>query len=133
MTIEEIENIVWAPLPDDSSYLIRKCHELRRKDLNSFSIEEFRILISQNEALEILVPLAIDRLNENIFAEGYFYEGDLLKSVLTSEHTFWTKHTDLKQKVIALFKHNSRKLLELEVTEEIKESLFTAFKAFDTA
>lgn len=125
-----MENIVWAPLPEDASGLVRKCHELRKKDLDSLSIEEFRILINQNIALEILIPLAIDKLSENIFAEGDFYEGDLLKSVLTSEEAFWVAYPDMKQKVITLFRQQSDRLIELDVTEEIKDSLLKAFIDF---
>lgn len=130
MTIEKIENSIRRDLPDDASDLIRRCHELRKKDLNSFSIEDLRILIGQQISLDILIPMAIDKLTENILAEGDYYEGDLLKNVLTVEPAFWVAHPDLKQKVVALFKQNASRLDSLNDEGGIKESLIQAFHAF---
>jgi hypothetical protein len=61
--------------------LVKSISFLRNKPLKQFTIEDLRLLIGQNCNLEIIIPLALDRLRENILAEGDYYEGDLLKNV----------------------------------------------------
>jgi hypothetical protein len=53
------------PTPDFNSHLVRRCHELRK------------------------IPL------KNLWAEGDFFEGDLLKNVLNISEDFWKKNKNL--------------------------------------
>lgn len=92
-SLEQLDKHVWGE-PDYSSYLVKTCHELRKKPLRNFTIEDLRIMIGQNINLEFLIPIAIERLGKNILAEGDFYEGDLLKSVLDSDSIFWTNNRE---------------------------------------
>ncbi len=87
-TLENLEKSYWTESEHDS-HLVTTCHKLRKKPLNEFEIEDFRIMIGQNIGLKFLIPLALDILENNILAEGNFYEGDLLLAVLTSEKHFW--------------------------------------------
>jgi hypothetical protein len=87
-TLQEIEGIDWGP-PTFGSHLVKTCHALRLKPLGSFSVEDLRILIGQSESLPVLVPLALTRLQEVPLAEGDFYPGDLLGSLLELEPSFW--------------------------------------------
>ncbi len=80
-TLEELENDYWEVSENDTN-LIRKCMRLRKKTITSFSIEELRILISQNIGLKYLIPKAIIILEADPIASGDFYEGDLLKAVI---------------------------------------------------
>jgi hypothetical protein len=70
-------------------------HRLRKKPLGDFTIEDLRIMISQNVGNAQLIPIAIEKLKENIWAEGDFYPGDLLNSVLTSDPSFWKTNQSL--------------------------------------
>ena len=105
-TIEEIENEYWGIAPEDSSGLVMTVHKLRKKKISEFDVEDLRLMIGQDIALETLVPIAIERLKENIFSEGNYYPGDLLKNVLTAKKDFWAANPQLKQQVIALFEEN---------------------------
>ncbi len=87
-TIEELENDVW-PKPEFESHLVTTCHRLRQKPINEFTTEDFRIMIGQNMALEILMPGAIAILERDPLAEGNFYPGDLLKNVTNVRYTFF--------------------------------------------
>ena len=87
-TLQEIEGIAWGP-PTLGSHLVRTCHALRLKPLGSFSVEDLRILIGQSESLPVLVPLALTRLQKDPLAEGDFYPGDLLASLLRLDRSFW--------------------------------------------
>ena len=62
-TLEQIEKEYW-PEPNDDSYLVTTCHLLRKKPVADFEIEDLRILISQNISLNVLVPIALDKLKE---------------------------------------------------------------------
>jgi len=69
--------------------LVIRCYELRRKQLNRFSIEDLRIMIGQNKSLKILLPLAIKELQRDLMAQGDYYPGDLLKAVLSVDPEHW--------------------------------------------
>jgi hypothetical protein len=129
-TIEEIEQSFWGDPPENSTNVITKCYNLRKKKLNEFSVDDFRFLIGQNRALEILIPKALILLNKDIFVEGDFYEGDLLENVLKSEKAFWKNHPEMKRNIIELFEINYHRLEILDIPEEIKEELKKAYNGF---
>ena len=66
-TLQELENSDWGA-PNYDSYLVSSVHRLRRKPLVEFTIEDLRILIGQNVGLPYLLPLALERLEENPLA-----------------------------------------------------------------
>ena len=90
-TLENLENDYWGN-PDYDSHLVRRCHELRKLPLDSFTTEDLRIMIGQQISLNYLIPLALDVLTIDLFAEGDFFEGDLLKNVLSIDTDFWNKN-----------------------------------------
>ncbi len=65
--------------------------------------------------MNYLIPLALETLTIDLFAEGDFYEGDLLKSVLEIDTKFWDNN---KNYCLSLFK-----LINLR-REEIAEKKF---------
>lgn len=108
-SLENLEKDYWDE-PDYESHLVKTCHQLRKKSLKDFGIEDLRIMIGQNIGLKFLVPIAIEELKENILAEGDYHEGDLLKSVLTSEVEFWSERFDLLDKLDILIQQNIKLL-----------------------
>jgi len=87
-TLENLEKDYWGD-PTFNSYLVVRTHELRKIPLNAFTIEDLRINIGQNFSLDYLMPLAIEELQKNLFADGDYYEGDLLQAVLKINSEFW--------------------------------------------
>lgn len=81
MTLEQLEGVVWGK-PTFDSYLVTTCHRLRTKPLDEFSVEDLRIMIGQEIGLPHLVPLAVAVLEREPVAEGDYYPGDLLASVI---------------------------------------------------
>jgi len=77
-TIENLEKDKW-PQHDFDSFLVRRTQELRKIPLNELTTEDLRIMIGQQIGLDYLVPLALETLTQDIWAEGDFFEGDLLK------------------------------------------------------
>lgn len=110
-TLENLENDYWGE-PTNDSHLVKSCHSLRKKPIKDFETEDLRIMISQNIGLKYLIPLALETLKENILAEGDFYEGDLLKSVLTSDKEFWDKETDLFNELELIISKNENLMIE---------------------
>jgi hypothetical protein len=78
-TIQQMEGEDWGDPEPDSTVLIRRCAELRRKPLTEFTVEDLRIMLGQQIAVPILLPIALDVLVENPRAEGDFYPGAVLR------------------------------------------------------
>ncbi|MEO9801911.1 MAG: contact-dependent growth inhibition system immunity protein [Reichenbachiella sp.] len=128
--LESLEKDSWRPTPKEESYLVITMHELRKKQLNDFTIEDLRIMIGQNIGLPFLVPLAIEQLEKNILVEGDFYEGDLLKNVLGSDPEYWKSEKTNWQTVTELFLSNEQTLDEFDTTRNIKNGWKEEFKKF---
>ena len=99
--LEELEKDKW-PDPGFRSRVITRVHELRRTPLNEFTIGDVRLMISQNQSLDYMVPKALEMLEVNLLAEGDFYEGDLAKSVLNIPLDFWDLNQAYRNKLDAL-------------------------------
>jgi hypothetical protein len=88
----------WGEATYDS-HIVKECHRLRRVPLRDFKAEDLRITIGQNLGLEYLVPLALEQLQEDPFAEGTYFPGDLLVTVLGAKGEFWLAHPELRDHV----------------------------------
>jgi hypothetical protein len=100
-SIEELENDPW-PRPDLDSHLVLECHRLRKLQLRLFTVENLRIMLGQDIGSRYLVPMALEHLEADPFAAGDFYPGDLLCSVLSLPHEFWSANPELKKRVAAV-------------------------------
>jgi hypothetical protein len=130
-TLESLEKNVWKNWDvSEGSYLIKTCHALRKKQLIDFKIEDFRIMISQDIGLIYLIPLALEILEQNILAEGDNYEGDLLKSVLTSSQTYWRNYPENWKTACQLFEKNKELLKNYDTVWEIKKEWFDSYNEF---
>jgi hypothetical protein len=115
-SLQELEQQDWGESTYHSS-LVTTCHRLRRKPLNQFTVEDLRILIGQRIGLSFLLPLAVERLEEDPLAEGDFYPGDLLQAVLRAGDTFWAAHPDSFQRVHKIVKRVKHLLASLDDTD----------------
>lgn len=115
-TLEELEGDVWGK-PPFPSHLVMTCYALRKKILKDFTVEDLRIKIGQNDSLKYLIPLAIEVLQKNPFADGDYYEGDLLGSVLSVKKEFWQENLDFYEKVENILQ--SAENIQTEEAEEI--------------
>ncbi len=114
-TLTNLEKDDWQHFDSDSR-LIKRTKELRKVPLNKFTTEDLRIMIGQQFSLDYLIPLAIETLSVNIFAEGDFYEGDLLKNVLSIRTEFWDNNKEYYLQMQELIKEN---------LSEIKDKILT--------
>jgi hypothetical protein len=100
-SLQQLEDCDWGE-PQYDSHLVIECHRLRRVPLREFSVENLRIMIGQSIGLEYLMPLALERLEENPFAKGDYYPGDLLVNVLGCDARFWQQHADWRRRIAAI-------------------------------
>ena len=80
-TLTQIEESDWGP-PRYDSYLVTTCHRLRHKPIGAYTSEDLRIMLGQRIGVPLLLPIALERLDENPLAAGDLYPGDLLVAVL---------------------------------------------------
>lgn len=114
-SLESLEKNIWPALSaGEDSYLIKTCNSLRKKQLQDFTTEDLRIMIGQKIGLYFLIPLAIETLTVNLFAEGDYYEGDLLKSVLDVNTKFWDDNNDYWQQLNELVKNKRQEIKEMK-------------------
>lgn len=92
-SLEELEGDAWGDPPADATRLVATAHRLRRKPIDALDAEDLRLLLGQQIGVPVLVPLALDMLERNPLAEGHFYPGDLLATVLRRVPTeYWEAH-----------------------------------------
>jgi hypothetical protein len=91
-TLDQLENTIWGEPTGFVTGLIKECHRLRKIPIENFTIENLRVMIGQQIGLKFLIPLALEELKINPLAEGDFYEGDLLCSVLRVLSDFWRNY-----------------------------------------
>ncbi len=121
ITLDTVDPPAWGPAPPDATPLIKRCHQLRTKPLKDFTVEDLRIMIGQQIALNRLVPLALDRLQRDPLVEGDYYPGDLLASVLRADAAVWEWSPDLTVEMRKLAESlRERTELDGELRELIK-------------
>lgn len=105
-SLEQLEKDYWGE-PEYDSYVVRTCHSMRKKPLSEVTIEELRLVIGQGFSLEYLMPIAIEKLKENILAEGDLYEGDLFSNVISkSTFDYWRNHKSDWEALLGLYDRN---------------------------
>jgi hypothetical protein len=136
-SLQELEQSDWGAPPYDS-YLVTTVHRLRRIALRDLSVEDLRIMIGQSIGLSYLVPLALQQLRKNPLAEGDFYPGDLLKSMLTVDPICWREHPEWRAEVGQIASRTLTRLHSLRPGDDhysdvVLESLTEGWKIFESA
>jgi hypothetical protein len=108
-SLQELDGQVWDE-PCDATHLILACLELRKKAIEAYSIEDLRIMIGQKIGLVYLVPLALELLEDDLFAKGNLYYGDLLDTLLTLNDSFWSANPTYKQDLEDIIEKNINEL-----------------------
>lgn len=80
-TLDEIEGVTTGSPPYDS-YLVETIYALRRKPIGQFTVEDLRITLGQKRSVLPLLPLALERLEQDPLVGGHMHPGDLLEVVL---------------------------------------------------
>lgn len=91
-SLEQLENDFWQPSSPEDSHLVKTVHLLRSKTVSSLEVEDLRIMIGQEVGTEVLIPIALERLECEPLLEGDYYPGDLLVAVLRVKSEYWNGH-----------------------------------------
>lgn len=118
LSLEELEKVVWEE-PDFADHLEQKIHAIRKAPLSRFTVEDIRLMVQRGLSLPYTVPLAIDLLSQNLFAEGDYYPGDLLQSVLNIEPAFWYQNRPLWQALHRLLQNREWELEERYISTDL--------------
>ena len=111
--LQELEHDDWGE-PNYDSHLVATCHQLRRKPLRDFTVEDMRIMVGQGIGLEYLAPMALEVLEQNPFAEGDYYPGDLLSCLLAgTPRDFWASHSELSVRMSRVLSNAEAGIKEL--------------------
>jgi hypothetical protein len=129
-TLSQLEG-PWVDQSTHPTPLMDRCCALRKKRLKDFATEDLRIMIGQNIGLKFLVPLALERLQEDPLAEGDYYPGDLLHNVLSVEPLFWKSHPDLRGRAAQVSWRATTLVDERGEGDVVKKALAEALKRFE--
>lgn len=84
-------------------------------------------MIGQEIGLRFLMPRAIDVVKNNPLAEGDFYPGDLLQSILKTKLIFWQKQPELWAEISMMIADSRSKLedagIKVSVPPDVPDSL----------
>lgn len=111
-TIEKLEGDAWDDPGDHWSQLVVTCHKLRKKPIDQFSVEDLRVMISQNIGTEHLMPRALSLLERDPFVWDYHYPGELLQGVLHLPPAYWSTHPEHLVRVIPIAERTLQLLKE---------------------
>jgi hypothetical protein len=100
-SLEQLEGKVWTH-DEFPSHVVQESQRLRSVPVGELTVENLRLLLGQKIGAAFLVPLALDHLSSNPLAEGDYYRGDLLESVLRLPDEFWEAHPALNNDVVEL-------------------------------
>jgi hypothetical protein len=112
-SLTELEGDDWGDVSSDS-YIIQSCYALRKKPICEFTVEDMRIMISQDIGGKYLIPFALERLKENPFVEGMHYPGDLLCAVLRVDKNFLKHDQDMLNQIDEVIRLAESSLSELD-------------------
>jgi hypothetical protein len=94
ITLDTVDPPAWGTAPPDATPLTTRCHELRTKPLQDFTVEDLSIMIGRQVALNHLVWRALDRLRSDSLVEDDHYPTDLLASALRVDSAYWERSPD---------------------------------------
>ena len=103
-TIENLEKKNFGDPKNAPTNMVKRCLELCRLPLDEFTVEDLRLMIGQQFGLPYLIPLALEQLSNDLFIEGNFFPGDLLKNVLAIDEIFWKDNKHLWTQLNELIK-----------------------------
>lgn len=112
-SLENLEKDIWEEAGPDDTGLVQRVTALRKVPLRDFSTEDLRRVIGQQFSLDYLIPLALETLRENLFAEGDLYEGDLLERVLNVRPEFWKENGHYWVALDELIQHRLDEIKEM--------------------
>ena len=132
-SLETLENHYWGDPATAPTNLVKRCMELSKVSVDSFTLGDLRVMIGQKFGLKYLIPLAIEKLQGNIFVDAELYEGDLLESVLKIDTSFWDNNEKYWTELSDLIKNKRQEIIEMEIGSTNFDNSKTALRSLLTS
>lgn len=124
-SMEELEKDVWVEPNEYESYLIERCHKLRKIPLSQLSNEQLRLAISQEMGIKTIMPIVIKKLIRDKFIECDFYPGDLLLATFRKLSADWGYSNFLKDDITTMIRNQFKEIkTNDEIPEKVKREIF---------
>lgn len=114
-SLATLENKSWEDSSDAPTTLVKRCIDLSKIAVENFSLGDLRVMIGQKFGLSYLIPLAIEKLQDDLFVEAELYEGDLLENVLAINTSYWDNNQNYWIQLKNLIKDKAEKLKEMGI------------------
>lgn len=125
-TLSDLLHCEWRDeIPYDDSSVVQHMYYLFHTPARRWTVEDYRYLVGQETALDIILPKVFEILQFDIKADGGFYEGDLLDAVLGISPEFWKEHKKLYDTACRLIRNKMETLSKTEYSTD-KELLENA-------
>ena len=120
-TLSDLLHCEWQDeIPYDDSSVVQHMYYLFHTPARRWTVEDYRYLVGQETALDIILPKVFEILQFDIKADGGFYEGDLLDAVLGISPDFWKEHQELYDTACRLIRNNMETLSKTEYSTDKK-------------
>ena len=111
-SLENLEKNNWGEVPQDESSIVQRLYRLRKVPLEKLSTDDIRFMIIQEAGLSFLLTLALELLQDNLYAEGNYYKGDLLAAIFQIKPENWKGNKELWIEIEKLIKNRLDELRE---------------------
>lgn len=115
-SLEALEKQDWGDPVTAPTNLVKHCIELTKVPIDTFTLSDLRLMIGQQFGLPYLIPIAIERLQDNILVEADYYEGDLLSNVLDVDAEFWRANQSYWTQINHLISDKRQELVEMKIS-----------------
>ena len=112
-------------------HLLKTVRRLRELPIRDYRTEDLRLMIGQGIGLPYLVPIALEVLEANPFAEGDYYPGDLLKMVTSVPLAFWSDHPSYRRRAAHLVRRALQGFDRAKTIPELRGDLWAAGALLD--
>ena len=102
-SIEELSEYCWFA-PEYESNIVVTSHALRRKKLADLSLEDIRMGLFQQVGVTYLVPMALEIVEQDPFAESFNFPAEIVLALLLIPHDYWQAHLDVGDRLHDVFK-----------------------------
>ena len=73
-------------------------------------------MIGQQFGLPFLIPIALEKLQYDIFVDADFYEGDLLANILNVDTAFWNSNRNHWTQLNNLISDKRQRIIDMEIS-----------------
>lgn len=73
-TLDDVDPPAWTWPPEADTFVVQRCHALRKVPLDSLRMDDLRMLVNQCIALPVLLPRALERAEADPLPGEYEHE-----------------------------------------------------------